>query len=76
MKRLTFILIFSLSLFAGKVEAQYVGVGPGMAPICPDGTSAPLGGSFFTPATSAIWSDGGAGGTFSNNGGSTPNKAT
>jgi hypothetical protein len=35
-----------------------------------------LGGSFGGSATSAVWSDGGAGGSFSNNDGSTPSTAT
>src|SRR5450756_2238574 len=47
-----------------------------MAAICQGGTSAALGGSFGGGATSAVWSDGGAGGSFTNNGGLTPNTAT
>jgi hypothetical protein len=43
--------------------------------VCAGETTGPLGGSFGGGATSAIWSDGGAGGTFSNNGGSTPGSA-
>lgn len=39
------------------------------------GTTGSLGGS-VSGATSGIWDDGGAGGTFTNNGGSTPNTAT
>ena len=44
--------------------------------ICQSGTTAALGGSFSGGATSAIWSDGGAGGSFINNTGSSPNTAT
>ena len=76
MKRLTFILIFILSLFAGKVNAQCVNAGPAMAAICQGGTSAALGGSFTGTATSAVWSDGGAGGSFTGNAGATPDLAT
>jgi hypothetical protein len=53
-----------------------VNVGGVMAPICQGGISAALGGSFGGGATSAVWSDGGAGGTFINNGGSTPGTTT
>ncbi|UJH91070.1 hypothetical protein LZ575_20805 [Antarcticibacterium sp. 1MA-6-2] len=35
-----------------------------------------LGGSYGGGATSAVWTDGGAGGTFANNTGNTPNTAT
>ena len=47
-----------------------------MPAICQGGTSAALGGSWGLDATSAIWSDGGAGGSFNNNGGITPALAT
>src|SRR5450759_5220598 len=48
-----------------------------MADICQGGTSAALGGSFSPPATGAIWSDGGAGGSFTDNDvGGTPDLAT
>src|SRR5450759_1779406 len=48
-----------------------------MADICQGGTSAALGGSFSPPATGAIWSDGGAGGSFTDNDvGDTPDLAT
>ncbi|KAA9034259.1 hypothetical protein FW778_22855, partial [Ginsengibacter hankyongi] len=53
-----------------------VNAGGAIAAICQSGTSVALGGSFGGGATGAIWSDGGAGGTFANNGGSTPNTAT
>ena len=53
-----------------------VNVGGAMAAICQGGTSAALGGSFGGGATSAVWSDGGAGGSFANNGGATPNTST
>jgi len=51
-------------------------VGGAVSSICQGGTTAALGGSFSGSATSAIWSDGGAGGSFSNNSGSTPSSAT
>jgi hypothetical protein len=53
-----------------------VAVGGALTPICRGATTAALGGSFSGAATGAIWSDGGAGGTFANNTGSTPNTAT
>jgi hypothetical protein len=76
MNRQAFILILTLALFAGKAAAQCVDVGPAMSAICLGGTSGPLGGLFLGDATGAVWSDGGAGGTFSNNTGSTPGTAT
>ncbi|MGA2408550.1 MAG: hypothetical protein ABSF81_17635, partial [Bacteroidales bacterium] len=75
MKRLAFILIFTLSLFAGKMGAQCViNVGGAMDAICQGGQSANLGGSYNGDATGAIWSDA-VGGTFLNNDGLTPNTA-
>lgn len=53
-----------------------VNTGGAMAAICQGSTSAALGGSFGGGAISAVWSDGGAGGTFTNNGGSSPGLAT
>lgn len=53
-----------------------VNVGGALTAICRGATTAALGGSFSGAATGAIWSDGGAGGTFSNNTGTTPNTAT
>ena len=53
-----------------------VNVGGAVAAICQGGTTAALGGSFGGGATSAVWSDGGAGGTFANNTGATPNTST
>lgn len=50
--------------------------GSPVAAICQGATTAALGGSFGGSATSAVWSDGGAGGTFANNTGSTPGTAT
>ncbi len=50
--------------------------GAAVPAICQGGTTAALGGSFGGGAVSAIWSDGGAGGTFANNGGGTPATAT
>jgi len=53
-----------------------VNVGGAVATICQGGTSAALGGSYSNNATGAVWSDGGAGGSFANNTGSTPGTAT
>ena len=53
-----------------------VNTGGALTAICQGGTTAGLGGSFGGGATSAVWSDGGAGGSFSNNSGSTPGTAT
>ncbi|MBL0013335.1 MAG: T9SS type A sorting domain-containing protein [Flavobacterium sp.] len=50
--------------------------GGAMSAICQGGTSAALNGSFGGSATGAIWSDGGAGGTFTNNDGLTPATTT
>jgi len=50
--------------------------GGALAAICQGSTTAALGGSFGGSATAAVWSDGGAGGTFTNNTGTTPNTAT
>ncbi len=69
-------LLVSLFLLSGTVQAQCVNAGLAMAAICQGGTSAALGGSFTGDAINAIWDDGGAGGSFSNNGGSTPDIAT
>lgn len=56
--------------------APIVNAGSALASICQGGTTVALGGSFGGSATSAIWSDGGIGGTFTNNTGSTPNTTT
>lgn len=53
-----------------------VNAGTSVSAICQGGTTTALGGSFGGSATSAIWSDGGAGGTFANNTGATPNTTT
>ena len=53
-----------------------VNAGGALAAICQGGTTAALGGSFGGGATSAVWSDGGAGGSFSNNSGSNPANTT
>lgn len=53
-----------------------VGAGGAMDPICKSSTSAALGGSKGPGVTTAIWDDGVATGTFSNNDGSTPGTAT
>jgi hypothetical protein len=50
--------------------------GSGVPSICAGTPTAPLGGSFGGSATSATWSDGGAGGTFQSNGGTTPQLTT
>jgi len=53
-----------------------VNVGPVNAPVCQGGTTVGLGGTFGGGATAAVWSDGGAGGTFTKNSGSTPSTTT
>ena len=53
-----------------------VNAGGAIAAICQGGTTTALGGSFGGGATGAVWSDGGVGGTFTNNTGSTPGTAT
>lgn len=55
---------------------QTVDVGGPVTAICQGGTTGALNGYFGGSASSAIWSDGGAGGSFTNNYGSTPNTAT
>ena len=50
--------------------------GSAVAAVCQGQTTAVLGGSVGNGAISGIWSDGGVGGTFNNNGGSTPNTTT
>lgn len=76
MNRITFVLILILSLFASKAEAQCVSAGSGTPAICQGGTTIALGGSLGTDATAAVWNDGGAGGTFLNNAGTTPELTT
>jgi hypothetical protein len=77
MKRQAFILILILSIFTGRVAAQCViHTGAGMADICQGGTSAALDGSIGTGPTGAIWSSGAAGGTFTDNTGTTPGITT
>ncbi|MFV8380036.1 LamG-like jellyroll fold domain-containing protein [Flavobacterium sp. LB3R33] len=58
------------------VNAPTANAGGALSTICQGGTSAALGGSYGGSATSAIWSDGGVGGTFTNNTESTPNTTT
>jgi hypothetical protein len=70
------LLVALFLLVSAKGLAQCIDVGPTIDPICQGGTSSALGGSFTSPATGAIWSDGSAGGSFTNNGGNTPNTAT
>ncbi|WP_281337141.1 LamG-like jellyroll fold domain-containing protein [Flavobacterium eburneipallidum] len=69
----------------GNGTAQTLGVtsnsptaaaGSALTTICSGATTVALGGSFGGGATSAVWSDGGVGGTFTNNTGSTPNTTT
>ncbi|MBS7788255.1 T9SS type A sorting domain-containing protein [Flavobacterium sp. CYK-55] len=55
---------------------RIVDAGGAISAICQGETTTVLGGSFGGSATSAIWNDGGAGGTFSNNSGTTPETAT
>jgi len=64
------------SVSVGINPSATADAGGAIAAICQSGTTGALGGSFGGAATSAVWSDGAAGGTFTNNGGSTPNTAT
>ena len=57
-------------------DVPVVDTGGAIGAICQSGTTTALGGSFSGAATSAVWSDGGAGGSFTNNGGSTPATST
>ena len=57
-------------------QSPTINAGPVLTAICKGGTSTAFGGSFGGAATSAIWSDGGIGGVFANNTGTTPNSAT
>lgn len=50
--------------------------GSGLVDLCPGVATVALGGSYGGAATGATWSDGGKGGTFTNNTGSTPQTAT
>lgn len=56
--------------------AATVTAGPALTAVCPAELTPALGGSFGGSATGAIWSDGGAGGTFFNNSGSNPGLTT
>ncbi|MDI6050811.1 T9SS type A sorting domain-containing protein [Flavobacterium sp. XS2P24] len=58
------------------VNGPIANAGPALTTICQGVTTSALGGSFGGTATSAVWSDGGVGGSFINNTGSTPNTAT
>jgi hypothetical protein len=53
-----------------------VNAGAALSAICQGTSTIALGGSFGSTATGAIWSDGSAGGSFTNNSGSTPGTAT
>ncbi len=63
MKRLTYLIIFILLLFAGKVEGQCVSVGANQT-ICQGGITSPLNGTFGGNAAGPTWTDGLIGGTF------------
>jgi len=58
------------------VNKPVVSAGSAIPAICQGGTTVALGGSLGGGLTSAIWNDGGAGGSFANNGGSTPGTVT
>lgn len=53
-----------------------VSAGSALSAVCQGGTTPALDGSFGGGATSAVWDDGGVGGSFTDNGGATPNTAT
>jgi len=74
MKRLTFILIFTpVIICRPKRQAQCVTAGPDQS-ICQGGATDILRGSLGGDVTSAVWTSD-AGGTFTNNGGGTPDIA-
>ncbi|WP_426091035.1 LamG-like jellyroll fold domain-containing protein [Flavobacterium sp. DSR3-2] len=54
------------------VNTPIISGGSALSAICQGATTAALGGSFGGSATAAIWTDGGVGGTFTNNSGTTP----
>ncbi|TRX27548.1 T9SS type A sorting domain-containing protein [Flavobacterium franklandianum] len=58
------------------VSGPTASAGAALTTICQGATSVALGGSYGGSATSAIWTDGGVGGTFTNNLGTTPNTTT
>lgn len=66
MKRLFFILIPVITLFSVKTSAQCVSVRSGTT-ICQGSTLSDLGGKMLRGTTAIIWTDNGAGGTFSPN---------
>src|SRR5678815_5493278 len=57
--------IAATATYSVIVQAPTVSAGAPAADICQGGVSAPIGGAFGGTATSATWSDGGVGGTFS-----------
>jgi hypothetical protein len=67
--------ILSGMINQGNAQSCSADAGSNMS-VCVGSTTAPLGGSIGGGTTSATWSDGGAGGTFANNDGSTPGSAT
>jgi hypothetical protein len=77
-KRLPVVLLLSclFILMSERAEAQCTVDAGTDQTICQGGTATGLGGSFGGDATSALWFDGGIGGTFSNNEGLTPDIAT
>ena len=58
------------------IASPSANAGAGVPSVCAGTPTAALNGSFGGSATSAIWSDGGAGGSFQNNSGSTPQLTT
>jgi hypothetical protein len=77
-KRLPVVWLLSclFILMSERAEAQCTVDAGTDQTICQGGTTTGLGGSFGGDATSAIWFDGGIGGTFSNNEGLAPDIAT
>jgi len=77
MKRLIFLFIIAITLAAGKISAQCtLSAGGAVSAICQGGTTGPLFGSMSGDITNAQWNDNGAGGSFSDNDGSTPGIVT
>ncbi|PTX44228.1 Ig-like domain-containing protein [Christiangramia gaetbulicola] len=68
---------FTSDFYTINVNAlSTVDAGGAITAICQGATTVALGGSFGGGATAAVWSDGGAGGTFINNSGSNPGNTT
>jgi hypothetical protein len=76
MKKQLIFLIILLAVFYGRISGQ-CSVNAGLSiTICQGSVTPQLGGSFGGDAGGALWSDGGIGGTFTNNSGTDPSATT